>query len=112
MLNLETVSPEEYTAFAKDLMWQCKELGTHEEASQHIAKQIYEQFTTDGQPTFALVRIFRMTRVELLPEELRDLLDEDEQYAMALTGTYGMDEVWCDRRQSVGHKVIPLRQAV
>ena len=64
--------------------------------------------TDGGEPALALVRIYRLTQIDDLPGYLRALVSEDEQQVMALTGTYGVETAWCDRKQSRGHQVIPV----
>lgn len=80
--------------------------------SQHIVKSLFQSFGTPDEPEMALVRIYRLLPVSHLPADLRPLVDQDEQYVMTLTGTYGLEDAWCDRRRSVNHKVIPIKKVM
>ncbi len=104
MLDFEQSTSKDYIAFAQSL-WQERQLfSSHEEASQHLTKTLYEEL----EPQAALVRVFRLTATPDLPPEAQAVVEADEEKVMALTGTYGMEPAWCDRHRSVGHKAIPI----
>jgi hypothetical protein len=103
-----TLTQEEYGALGRQLMLDCQSLTSHEAASQHITETLYNRVQSDGEPAFALVRIYRLTRVEELPPDLSALTEPADQFVMALTGTYGQEEAWRQRKDSVGHKFVSL----
>lgn len=111
MLSLVIPNQQEYVAFANQISRECRGLGTHEAASQHITRRLYEEFQMPGNPEIALARIYRLTPVKVLPADLKALVEPGEQYVMVLTGTYGVANEWRDRRTSQNHRVIPIRKA-
>jgi hypothetical protein len=108
MLDFERSSQAGFEGFARDLWRNREQFPSHEGCSQHLTRSLYEQGIIDGEPSLALVRVYRLTDVKDLPAEARAVVSADDRSVMALTGTYGMEEAWCDRKQSVGHKAIPL----
>jgi hypothetical protein len=61
----------EYVDFGKRMMAECEKITSHEQASQHICQQLYHMLHQDDQPAFALIRVYRLTRVEDLPRSSR-----------------------------------------
>jgi len=110
MLSLATATAREFTGLAMQIADHCRGYSSHEEVSRCVTRSLYESFGPEDNPEIALVRIYRLVPTAHLPAELRALVDENERYVMALTGTYGMVESWQDRRMSASHKVIPIRQ--
>jgi hypothetical protein len=109
MLDFQYSSQEDFTDFGRSIWRACQSFTTHEQASQFIVKSLYEEFLTeDGEPKLALVRIYRLTPVRELPRGVQAKVSQDERQVMALTGTYGIEAAWRDRRQSVGHQAVPL----
>ena len=104
MLSFSESSQHDYIAFARKLYKESTAMSSHEAISQYITESLYHEFS----PEMALVRIFRLCHVKELTAELRALVSDDESYVMVLTGTYGMEPAWCDRRQSANHKVISI----
>lgn len=100
----------EYVDFGKRMMTECERVTSHEQASQHICQQLYHMLQQEDQPALALVRVYRLTRVEDLPPDLRALVDPDELFVMSLTGTYGLQDEWRRRQDSAGHKVVPVNK--
>lgn len=84
------------------------ELASFEQAAQVCCQALYNDFTTEGDPAFALVRIFRLTTPQHIPDELRARITEDADAYLTLMGTYGAEAAWCDRRQSQAHQVVAL----
>ncbi len=109
MLDFYDSSPEDFRDFGRHLWQTSRNFNTHEQVSQFIASSFYEEFSTsNGDPQFALVRIYRLTALEDLPSDLRKKVDQNEERVFALTGTYGLEDAWCDRQNSVRHQVVPL----
>jgi hypothetical protein len=99
-------------AYGRDLL-EANRTGLHsfEQASQRVCESIFKGFSTEdggGDPIFALVRVYRLTRTAELPSELAALTDPSRDRYLALMGTYGQEPAWCDRHQSVGHKLLNL----
>jgi PAS domain S-box-containing protein len=89
-----------------------------EEAARAIVQSLYRNLASveNGEPNCALVRCFKTHRFGLLPAELaavaRKGLNEGpanhELRCLTLLATAGQLPKWNDRRQSVGHRAIPL----
>lgn len=76
-----------------------------EEVAQQWTQLIFEQMRQpNGDPSFALVRIFHIGQGENLPPGVQAGADEKNEHWMSLAGTYGVEPEWCDRRQSKAHK--------
>lgn len=110
MLSLATATARDFTGLATQIARACRGLPSHEAVSAYLTRSLYESFGPPEDPECALVRVYRLVPTTHLPDELRVLVDGDERYVMALTGTYGLVESWRDRRLSANHKVIPIRQ--
>lgn len=109
MLDFVNSTADDYSRFARRLWLDTQAFTSHEQTSRYIVENLYHEFSTpEGDPILALVRIFRWTLVEELPEDLRALVSADEKSVMALTGTYGFEEAWRDRRTSVNHRAVPV----
>jgi hypothetical protein len=109
MLDFYDSTPEDFTGFGRRMWRAAQNSQTHEQTSQFIVRSLYEEFLTEaGEPKLALVRIYRLTKVEDLPVGVQRMVDKRERQVVALTGTYGMIDSWCDRTQSVNHQAIPL----
>lgn len=88
-----------------------------EQAARAIVRDLYERLGTDGgDPACALVRLFVTLDYRELDDELqafgRTLMAghtlEATTKCLTLLATAGAEPDWNDRRQSVGHKTIPL----
>lgn len=91
----------------------CRALASFEAASQYICRTIYDRIRTiDDVPLFALIRVYRLVRVDDLPADLRSLVGTGEKFGIALMGTYGKLPEWRDRTKSEGHKVIPINSVM
>jgi hypothetical protein len=69
----------------------------------------------DGGPALALARFYKTHPYGRLPDDLRafarDILEAEpdpETRCLTLLATRGLDALWNDRRNSEGHKAIPL----
>jgi hypothetical protein len=109
MLDFTNSTAEDFSRFARHLWLDTQTFPSHEQTSQYIVEQLYRELATpEGDPLLALVRIFRWTPVEELPADLRALTPAGEKSVMALTGTYGLEKAWRDRRTSANHRVVPV----
>lgn len=113
MITLQNCQKSDVQHWGHDLYSQyIRGLANFEEAATIAVKSLYEDFITPtGDPLFALVRIFRVTAYDDLPPDLKKLTDPDIQYWIALAGTYGQEQNWCDRHQSVSHGVLSAEHA-
>lgn len=103
----------DFIGLGRSLMRGCRALPSFEAASQYICRTLYDRIrTSDDVPLFSLIRLYRLVRVEDLPKELWSLLDPGEKFGIALMGTYGKLPEWQDRKQSLGHKVIPINKVM
>ena len=87
-----------------------------EGAAQRVARELHESFSE----VTALVRVYALVKQSDLPPEVgafvRSLAEKagdasrviDATPVLALLGTHGAEEAWCDRHRSEGHKGIPL----
>jgi hypothetical protein len=108
-----TLLPVDYIGLGRSLMRGCRALPSFEAASQYICRTIYDRIRTiNDVPLFALLRIYRLVRVDDLPAALRTLLDPGEKFGIALMGTYGKLSEWQDRSKSQGHRVIPINKVM
>ncbi len=82
-----------------------------------LAEYLYQRMKTDdGQPAFALVRMFQTTGFADLDEKRKKIAIElsggvqpdPQTRCLTLQGTAGVEPAWNDRRRSKAHQVIPL----
>src|SRR5258706_1263025 len=108
MLNFDTSDLNDVAKFGLSLLTDYRNtLHSFEEAAGLCVRAIYNEFRQpDDQPTFALVRIYRLCRYDELLPELQTIATPEVTHWMALMGTVGTESAWCDRRTSQGHKVI------
>lgn len=92
-------------SFGRQLLYENKtEYKSFEDAAQAACQQMYEaSLDENGNPDFALVRIFRSCTGDQLPPE--EPPKPADSYWFALAGTYGQEANWRDRRKSVGRRV-------
>lgn len=81
---------------------------TFEAAGGNVLHDIYREFKNEqGEPLFALMRMFRLCRHEELPPEIKGGIDPaGGKHWLALVATIGQEPAWNDRRQSEKHGVI------
>lgn len=111
MLDFNRSFEADFKDFGRWIWQQSQQFSTHEQTSQFIASALFEEFKIADKPQLALVRIFRLLRADELPVDLRPCISPDEPLALALTGTYGIEPAWCNRRMSKEHAIIPLSHA-
>jgi hypothetical protein len=84
-------------------------LRSFEEAAQVTVENIFDAFRQpNGEPVFALTRIYRLCTTAELTDEIRASLTKDSDYWLALMGTVGLEPAWCDRRDSRFHQAVPI----
>lgn len=94
------------------------ECESFEEASWKIVRYLFDAFQVDDEPEFPLIRIFRTTKHDELPLDLRTNISLPNRDYLALMGTFGVEEAWCDRRQSsrkailIGDEMSPMFKGV
>lgn len=109
MLDFKNSTSDDFAGFARHLWQEAKSTVSHEQTSQYIVESLYREFVTPkGDPTLALTRIFRLTGVDELPPDVLTLAGRDELAGMALTGTYGMEKAWQNRKTSANHQWVPI----
>jgi hypothetical protein len=87
------------------------QLQSFEEASQVAVENIFDAFRQpNGEPVFALTRIYRLCTTAELTDGIRANLTKDSDYWLALMGTIGLEPAWCDRRHSRFHQAVPVGQ--
>lgn len=114
MIILNEASSTDITAVGRDLLSANRDRKmTFEEAAQIVVNTIYDEFRqSNGDPLFALVRIFRFGEGKDLSNELKARAATDSRFWLSLMGTTGIEANWRDRKLSQGHRVIPADSAV
>ena len=115
MINLNTCSEDDVRQFGRYLLNNLRDsMQTFEQVSRACSRAIYDEFrASDGEPLFALVRVFRSTLYENLPPELQTMAHPDEADRwLTLMGTMGVEPAWRDRRQSQNHQVVPVNETL
>ncbi|MDQ7024420.1 MAG: hypothetical protein Q9P01_19460 [Anaerolineae bacterium] len=84
-----------------------------EEAAQAIVEDYFNLFRSkNDEPEFALIRIFQTMGFDKLTPELQASAKLSSGHFLTLMGTIGIEEAWCDRRQSQSRKAIPINQSM
>ena len=114
MLDLYACTAEEVNDFAhKFYLHYIESLNSFEEAAQVVVNTIYDTFRQpNGDPLFALVRVFRIGLRDELPPSIIDMVTGNTRYWLALAGTVGLEEDWCDRTRSRAHQAIPADETL
>jgi len=82
-----------------------------EDASQRLVKDVFASFqSSQKEPEFALLRVFRTLTFEQLTPELQTIAPSKTEQYLTLMGTVGLEEAWCDRHQSKSRKAIQINQ--
>lgn len=69
-----------------------------EKAAQLIVQDFFEIFcTAEGEPEFALIRVFRTMNFNELTPELQEIVEPKSGQFLSLMGTVGLEKAWCDR---------------
>jgi hypothetical protein len=109
MIEINKINESSVSTFARALFNDETQYPSFEAVSQSVVKKIYDEFQqADGSPAFALVRVYRLTQLKELPEEITSLVDVNRERWMCLMGTYGKEEAWQSRHTSQGHKALNI----
>jgi hypothetical protein len=110
MLDLTVSTAAEIRRFGQQMRLNFHdEFESMEDAAQAICHEIYQTFRRPtGEPTFALVRIFRLGSPDELPPRLAEKLSVETETVLTLMGTAGLEDAWNDRHQSQNHAVLPV----
>jgi hypothetical protein len=88
-----------------------------EVAAEKVVRHFFEKFVgDDGQPVFALVRLFKTVRFDELEDGLKQYASgfekqKDLKY-LALMATAGLLPQWNDRKDSKSDRLIPVTQEI
>lgn len=116
MAVLERFDGDDLTTFGDRLRAIAREASSMEEAAQEVVGVLYDGLTDEsGAPALALARVYKTHPHGALPPDLRAFADEvagvrlePDVRCLTLLATRGARPEWDDRRQSRGHKAIPL----
>ena len=110
MFYLQNLDENDIRKYAQALFVDCQtNCRSFEQVAHMIVTELYQNFQTpQGDPSFALVRVFRASRYQELLPELQDLASVDANYYLTLMASMGIEENWCDRRSSKTRQIIPV----
>ena len=116
MPRLEHFSGDDLAPFGDAIRGHARSARSMEESAQKTVGLLWDELQAeDGGPALALVRLYKTHPYGELPEELRTfargVMEEDpvpETRCLTLLATRGLEPGWNDRRESAGHKAIPL----
>ncbi|HEV2593165.1 MAG TPA: hypothetical protein VGU02_14875 [Gaiellaceae bacterium] len=116
MADLESFSADDLPDLGDAIRGFANSARSMEHAANLVADLLWDQLRdAEGEPACALLRVYKTHRFKRLPDDLqafaRDLLDADpppDTRCLSLLATRGVEPAWNDRRQSEGHKAIPL----
>ncbi len=113
MLVLKESKPQDLADFGRKMLNTNRDgLASFEEAAQVVVNTLYREIRQpNGDPLFAMVRIFRLGSYDDLHPDLKAEADPNIERWMALTATVGVEQDWCDRRLSEDHQLIPADMA-
>ncbi|MGJ3239223.1 MAG: hypothetical protein ACFE0Q_11000 [Anaerolineae bacterium] len=109
-MQLTKMDNAQVRQLGKDILKQYRDDCTSfADAAQRITEHLYQTFQSpEGEPEFALIRIFRTTSFSQLPPELRASVPSDTGQYLTLMGTYGLEEEWRDRSKSKTRQAIHI----
>lgn len=116
MPDLERFSADDLPRIGDTIRGFANAAHSMEHAANLIADLLWDELLdANGEPACALLRVYKTHRFRKLPDDLqafaRDLLEADpppDTRCLTLLATRGVEPAWNDRRQSEGHKAIPL----
>lgn len=120
MARLDDFDGEALSRAGESIRQIARDATSMEDASRRVVSFLYDDLrTADGEPALALARLYKTHPYGKLPDDLRAFAraqlvgepDGDEVRCLTLLGTRGVKAAWDDRRQSSGHKAIPLPSA-
>lgn len=109
MLILQDCTPREMTERGQTLFHTYRgQLNSFEQAAQVVVRTLYNDICQpNGNPLFALLRVFRFSLYKELHREHQAVADPGITHWLTLMATIGEEQDWCDRRLSRNHQVIP-----
>jgi hypothetical protein len=110
MIDLQTANSDTIEDFSRQLYTTYRHgQPSFEAISQVVVEEIFKTFRqADDNPTFGLVRIYRLTKFDELTPALAQSVDTSRQKWITLMGTVGVEPAWCQRLSSQGHQAVPL----
>ena len=117
MYDIQNFTLKDMTECSKVLRSLGKKAQSMEEAANRIVDFLYENLCHgENQKDFVLVRLFKTHPYNELDEELqafaRNILADGSEYpdmkCLSLLASAGQESAWNSRKNSNGHKVIPL----
>lgn len=111
-MQISNIDPKMLQEIARDMLNEYRDTcSSSEEAAQVIVEGFFDLFRSqEDEPEFALVRIFQTMNFDELTDELQASAKVSSGHFLTLLGTVGLEEAWCDRRQSRSRKAIPITQ--
>ena len=116
MPRLGGFSGDDLAIYGERIRGIARSASTMEDAARQIVDLLWEELRDEtGAPDCAHLRLYQTHPIATLPDDLaqfaRSLLDEEpdpQTRCLTLLATRGIDPRWNDRRESEGHKAIPL----
>ena len=116
MPSLEQFSGADLEPFGDAIRSHAQTASSMADSAQRTVDFLWSQLRSeDGRPALVLVRLYKTHPFGQLPHDLqvfaRGILDDEpdpQTRCLTLLGTRGIEPAWNDRRQSEGHKAIPL----
>lgn len=110
MIDLATCTQQAVNDFARMIYSVYRDSASSlEEMSQHIVHEIFGEFQDEsGEPAFALLRMFRVSHYDELPDDLKTQVSDQSGHLLTLMATVGLEASWCDRHSSQHHQVQPM----
>ena len=116
MYDLSNLTAEAAKQCAADLRKSNSDQSSMEGTANAIVSHLYENLVTAGSSSCGLVRLYKTHPYGELDPELQGFAqgilgrsaDSPDMKCLTLLATRGDQAAWNDRRQSAGHKAIPL----
>jgi hypothetical protein len=108
-IDIKQASAQDISHLGKQLYRELRSDGNmiFEDTAQDICAALYETFQTNGDSTFALVRIFRLCKYDDLPPDVQPEKDRRSgHHWMTLAGTAGDEDEWWNRHNSQMHRAV------
>lgn len=111
-MQISNIDPKLLQEIARDMLKEYRDTcSSSEEAAQVVVEEFFNLFRSqEDEPEFALVRIFQTMSFDELTPELQASAQFSSGHFLTLLGTVGLEEAWCDRKQSRSRKAIPINQ--
>lgn len=113
-MKISELEPTAWTTVLDELRSETRDAPTLEHAARRVAKGIHERFSEVS----VLTRVYALLKYADLPRDVSTFVDGlakgdpsrvgSSTPVLTLLGTHGVEDDWCDRHRSRGHKGIPL----